>query len=199
MLENLVPAAAETGTDVALDIRDQSGGDPPYAAEVGPLDLRGEPCGDFGNEFVRSLREMTPQMSVKGIEARPQRQPEQNCGDIARDSVTLGFEHKRRQNSILDLRIPATVMEHGENGSGIHEGGQLGLCPAQGCEVFTGRMTIEGLHEIGMDRLPEGTHRTPALRPGIGCLLMAWSGRRAPLSGKMMVGAGTGWSPLETS
>jgi hypothetical protein len=51
-------------------------------------------------------------------------------------------------------------------------------------EVFFEGDGVNGLHEVVIDRPPESSHGTPASRPGVQRLLMAGSGRRAPLDGK---------------
>ena len=58
----------------------------------------------------------------------------------------------------------------------VGEAVQIGMAPPQGFELPPGLDGLKGTKEIGMKRLPEGSQRTPALRPGVQRLLRAGQG-----------------------
>ena len=72
-------------------------------------------------------------------------------------------------------------MEIVQNRSGIYEATKNWLVLSQVFKLLFGTVKVDGSLEIRMDLLPESAHEMPALRPGISCLLVARSGRRAPL------------------
>ena len=93
----------------------------------------------------------------------------------------LRGRNEGREDQILVVRVSVAAMKKIENCGAVSEVAQNGVGLPQNLEMNIGRVKGKGPLEIRMDLLPESAHEMPALRPGIGCLLVTRSGRRAPL------------------
>jgi hypothetical protein len=96
----------------------------------------------------------------------------------------LSLRYQRSEDPILVVEIACWGMEVVEErvvvGETLEKRGRL---PGE-VEVLLESNGVDRLHEWVMKRPPESSHGTPASRPGVQRLLVAGSGRRAPLDGE---------------
>ena len=175
------PPATEAITDIAFDIGDQGCGDPVDTVQIRPLQTHGKAAGDFGSQFTGVSAEMAPESPIYGVKSWPERQPHHGAGDVAVKLVLLRRCNQGGQNQILVVWVAITAVEIIQHRSGVDEATKNGMPQSQSFKLRLGCVKIKGPLEIRMDLLPESAHEMPALRPGISCLLVARSGRRAPL------------------
>ena len=124
---------------------------------------------------------MPPEAPIQRIQPWPQGQPQQDHGQLTAGAGALGDRHQTGEDAILLGEVAREVVKVIEQRARVDESAQLGPRLAQGVELRLHGKELKGLHEVRMKRLPEGAHGTPASRPGVQRLVLAKSGRRAPL------------------
>ena len=130
------------------------------------------------------LAEIAKQPSVDGVEPRPERQPQQHRAAFRRGCGALRLRNQRSNHMVLGIEVAYGRMQVVEERVVVSEPLEQRTRLSNSVEVLLEGDGIDRLHEVVVERPPESAHGTPASRPGVQRLVVAGSGRRAPLDGE---------------